>query len=181
MSFLAEDGFENIESYCQMEYRATDRQTWQAHDGEGQAVTHEANCNFIFVYGTLRKDAGHELFHVLARNAAFVGEAVVRGRLFNLGSYPGVVLSDDPAESVKGELYEIAQSKQKAVLDLLDHYEGCAPDDREPHEYRRELVDVSTTPGATVQAWVYLLNRPTDRLEPIASGDYLAWRASSGA
>jgi gamma-glutamylcyclotransferase (GGCT)/AIG2-like uncharacterized protein YtfP len=143
-------------------------------------VTHRASSNLIFVYGTLRKDAAHELFHVLARNAAFVGEAVVRGRLFNLGSYPGLVLSDGPAETVKGELYEIVHSKREAVLDLLDHYEGCAPDDRQPHEYRRELVEVSTTTGANVQAWVYLLNRPTDGLEPIDSGDYLAWRASGG-
>jgi gamma-glutamylcyclotransferase (GGCT)/AIG2-like uncharacterized protein YtfP len=137
------------------------------------------DCNLIFVYGTLREDPSYEFSHFLAPNASPVGEAVVRGRLFDLGSYPGMALSDTPGELVRGELYEIDRNRLQAVLPLLDEYEGCGPSDATPHEYRRELVEVRTHTGATVKAWAYVLNRPTDDLEPIDSGDYVEWRASN--
>lgn len=139
------------------------------------------DCSLIFVYGTLREDPSHEVSHLLARNASLVGEASVRGRLFDLGSYPGMALSDTPGESVRGELYEIKRNRLQAVLHLLDEYEGCGPPSPPPHEYRREVVEVRIHTGATVKAWVYVLNGPTDDLEPIDSGDYVAWRASHGS
>jgi gamma-glutamylcyclotransferase (GGCT)/AIG2-like uncharacterized protein YtfP len=137
----------------------------------------DANSNLLFVYGTLRSAFANEISNVLAQSAIFAGEGFVHGRLFNLGSYPGLVLSEANQEVVRGELYELALGKRQAVLDLLDDYEGCGPSKPEPHEYRRELVDVFST-TAIVKAWAYLLNRPTDDLEPIKSGDYLAWRTT---
>lgn len=47
--------------------------------------------NLLFVYGTLRKDVRNSMFHLLAREARFVGRARMQGLLFDLGDYPGLV------------------------------------------------------------------------------------------
>ena len=140
-------------------------------------MTSDGDSNLMFVYGTLRRGSANEFSEILAQNASFAGEALVRGRLFNLGSYPALVISDAPNEKVRGDLYEISRSKRQAVLDLLDRYEGCAPSDPQPHEYRRAIVDVFTATGSKLKAWTYLLNRPPEGLDPIDAGDYLAWQA----
>jgi gamma-glutamylcyclotransferase (GGCT)/AIG2-like uncharacterized protein YtfP len=128
----------------------------------------------LFVYGTLRRDPAHELFHLLARHGHFLGDARVRGRLFDLGSYPGMALEHDSGH-VSGELYEIT-SNWPSVIARLDEYEGCAIDDPDPHEYRRELVEAVRPTGETVTAWAYVLNRDPGGLPVIESGDYLSWR-----
>jgi gamma-glutamylcyclotransferase (GGCT)/AIG2-like uncharacterized protein YtfP len=138
------------------------------------------NAQRLFVYGTLRGDPSHEMFRILAENATFLGEGRVRGRLFSLGAYPGMVLSECEEDSVKGELYEVIPERWGKVIEELDSYEGCGPDDPEPHEYRRSLVDVMTDSGQDVHAWAYLLERPTTHLEKIPFGDFLAWRVAAG-
>jgi gamma-glutamylcyclotransferase (GGCT)/AIG2-like uncharacterized protein YtfP len=134
----------------------------------------------LFIYGTLRGDLKHDLADVLAQDASFLGEGTVRGRLFSLGSYPGMVPSERDSDVIRGELYEVPAEKWQKVVELLDAYEGCGPDDLEPHEYRRQLVEATTSSGRKVRAWAYILNRPTTGLEEIPSGDYLAWRATNG-
>jgi gamma-glutamylcyclotransferase (GGCT)/AIG2-like uncharacterized protein YtfP len=130
----------------------------------------------LFVYGTLRRDPAHELYHLLARHGHFMGDARVRGRLFDLGSYPGMTLDHDNGY-VSGELYEITSNWQD-VITQLDEYEGCSADDPEPHEYRRELIEALRPAGRPVTAWAYVLNRDSRGLPVIESGDYLSWRSS---
>jgi gamma-glutamylcyclotransferase (GGCT)/AIG2-like uncharacterized protein YtfP len=127
----------------------------------------------LFVYGTLRSDPSHEMFHILARHAKFLGEARVAGRLFDLGEYPGMVLQPNDNQ-VKGELYDVRPEHWDQVIHQLDQYEGCTDDDPEPHEYRREIVQAKLSNGRTVDAWAYVLNRPAAGLIEIPSGDYLS-------
>ncbi len=61
-----------------------------------------ASERHIFVYGTLRKALRHEMVGVLVREAHFVGEASVRGVLFDLGTYPGLVVNKQATGLVKG-------------------------------------------------------------------------------
>jgi gamma-glutamylcyclotransferase (GGCT)/AIG2-like uncharacterized protein YtfP len=131
----------------------------------------------LFVYGTLRRDPAHEIFHLLARTARFVGEARVAGRLYDLGAYPGMTLSPN-GKYVQGEIYEVLPDQWERVIRQLDEYENCREEDPEPHEYRRELVQAELPSGQTVRAWAYVLNRPAQGLREIASGDYLAGSAS---
>ena len=135
----------------------------------------------IFVYGTLREDPDHDLYRVLARSSTFVGDATVNGRLYNLGTYPGLVLSDDPGSRVRGEVYEFQPELEAQTLRILDEYEGCDANDQTPHEYRRELVQLRFPNGETARAWAYLLNRDPAGLEMIRGGDYLEWRRNVGA
>ena len=130
----------------------------------------------LFVYGTLRRDPTHELYHLLARHARFLGDARVRGRLFDLGEYPGMTVEESNGY-VSGELYEVT-SDWPYVIARLDEYEGCTADDVQPHEYRRELVEALRPVGEPITAWAYVLNRDPRGLPVIESGDYLSWRRS---
>lgn len=134
-----------------------------------------ASERHIFVYGTLRKALRHEMVGVLVREAHFVGEASVRGVLFDLGTYPGLVVNEQATGLVKGEIYALRAPSADGTLAALDEYEGCAPSDVEPHEYRRVLVQVTLADGRMLSAWAYVLNRALAGLTPIPSGDYVAW------
>jgi gamma-glutamylcyclotransferase (GGCT)/AIG2-like uncharacterized protein YtfP len=138
-----------------------------------------ASERHIFVYGTLRKALEQEMAGVLVREAHFVGEASVRGVLFDLGTYPGLVVNEQATGLVKGEIYALRAPSADGTLAALDEYEGCAPSDVEPHEYRRVLVQATLADGPVLSAWAYVLNRSIAGLTPIPSGDYVAWHRRS--
>ncbi len=125
---------------------------------------------FVFVYGTLRRDMNGGMYHLLAKYGNFVDEATYQGRLYKVADYPGVVPSDDPKDAVHGEVYQLHHAD--AVLPCLDEYERCGPGFPEPTEYIRVKQEVSLRNGNAVSAWVYLYNRPTEALELIESGDF---------
>jgi len=58
------------------------------------------------------------------------------------------------------------------VLEALDRYEGCGPDDPEPRYFRREAWFVEVDGGETVRAWVYLWDRSVEGLSRIPSGHW---------
>jgi gamma-glutamylcyclotransferase (GGCT)/AIG2-like uncharacterized protein YtfP len=127
----------------------------------------------LFVYGTLRKDVRNSKFHLLAREASeatFVGHARIQGRLFDLGEYPGLVLSGDPGSWVNGEVY--AFHNPQRTLSRLDAYEGCGLNDPQPHDFERVERDVVLDSGARHRAWLYVYNGPTADKREILSGDY---------
>ena len=70
--------------------------------------------DLLFVYGTLMRSYAHPMARLLSANADFLGEVSCRGRLYRVKHYPGLVLSDDAADVVFGELYRL-----RAVDDLL--------------------------------------------------------------
>ena len=124
----------------------------------------------LFVYGTLRRDIRNSMFHLLARHAQFVGHARIRGRLCDLGDYPGVVLSIDEDRWVHGEVY--ALDNENEVLARLDEYEGCGPQDPPPHEFERIACEITLDDGKTTRAWVYEYKGECEGKQEIASGDY---------
>lgn len=129
----------------------------------------------LFVYGTLRDDPRNQMFRLVAEHGRFAGRARVRGRLFDLGEYPGLVPSNDN-HFVTGELYSVEAERAAEMWNALDRYEGCSEDDPQPHEYRRTLVPAQLNDGDTVQAWAYVLNDLPAGAASIPGGDYLLWR-----
>ena len=123
----------------------------------------------LFVYGTLMRRFRHPMHDALARAAEFVGEASVQGRLYDLGLYPGLVLSDSRADTVFGELYRLHDD---TVLRVLDDYEGCGRDDPQPHEYVRGTVSVLAADGGATSAWAYIYARAVEERTHLASGRY---------
>ena len=126
---------------------------------------------YLFVYGTLRKDFGSDRYPLLARYASLAGEGCFQGRLYRIDYYPGAIPSDDSAHQVKGEVYGLHEPE--FVLSQLDRYEECGPEFNEPTEYRREKHEVTLLNGRKVIAWVYIYNRPVENFPLISSGDFL--------
>ena len=125
----------------------------------------------LFVYGTLMRGYAHPMAQLLSRSADFIGEARCRGRLYLVKHYPGLVLTDDPADVVFGELYRL-----RAPIELLrefDMYEACGEGFAAPTEYIRQLLPVISGDGAAVEAWTYIYNWPVANLPRIASGRFL--------
>ena len=128
------------------------------------------NSNRLFVYGTLMRGFDHPMAQLLSRSADFVGDARCRGRLYLIKHYPGLVASDDPTETVFGELYRLRQPE--ALLREFDMYEACGEQFPQPTEYIRRMLPV-TRDGGGVEAWTYIYNWPVTHLPRIASGRFL--------
>jgi gamma-glutamylcyclotransferase (GGCT)/AIG2-like uncharacterized protein YtfP len=128
---------------------------------------------YLFVYGTLLSDLNSPAGSVLKTHAEYTAPASVQGRLYEIRGYPGLMLSDDAAETVFGELYLIREKRK--LLSALDEYEGCSSRFPEPTEYLRKQIPVITHEGKNVQAWTYLYNWELSGRVWIKSGDYVKW------
>ncbi len=122
----------------------------------------------LFVYGTLRCGSRHPNATRLAREATWLGRAVVRGRLWRVAHYPGLVAPGSGI--VRGDLFRL---HDEASLSWLDAYEMCGPDDPRPHCYARAAIGVRWR-GRTATAATYLWVAPTRGLRAVRGGDWLA-------
>ncbi len=126
--------------------------------------------NHLFVYGTLRRDFDGQRHPFLSKGCDDLGKAYFSGKLYDLGSFPGVVPSNNPNDRVKGEVYRLHQPE--GILARLDEYEGAVGADP---LYRRELVDVILENGKAIKAWIYIFNRDVRDFQRIESGDYVEY------
>ncbi len=129
------------------------------------------NSNRLFVYGTLMRGFDHPMAQLLSRGADFIGEARCQGRLYLVKHYPGLVLSDDPADVVFGELYRLRAPDE--LLREFDMYEACGEGFAEPTEYVRQMLPVTSRDRSVDDAWTYIYNWPVAQLSRIASGRFL--------
>ena len=127
--------------------------------------------NHLFVYGTLMRGFDHPMAQLLSRSADYIGEARCRGRLYLVKHYPGLVPSDEPDDAVFGELYRLRRPAE--LLREFDMYEACGEGFKEPTEYVRRMLAVTSGDGAVSEAWTYLYNWPVAHLQRIASGRFL--------
>jgi gamma-glutamylcyclotransferase (GGCT)/AIG2-like uncharacterized protein YtfP len=123
----------------------------------------------VFVYGTLRR--GYQLHeHLLEPRSRYLGPGKIRGRLYDLGEYPGALPADGPGDVVAGEVYELTDPEsQLRVLDELEEFDPSKP---EESLFVRRTTDVVLDSGRKVQAWTYFLPRQPPRARRIPSGDY---------
>lgn len=126
--------------------------------------------DLLFVYGTLMRGFDNPMARLLAANADFLGEAHCQGRLYLITHYPGLLLSDDPAELAYGELFRLREPD--AMLREFDMYEACGEGFPEPTEYLRQQFAVTGEDGAVHDAWTYIYNWPVADLQRIAAGRF---------
>jgi gamma-glutamylcyclotransferase (GGCT)/AIG2-like uncharacterized protein YtfP len=110
----------------------------------------------LFAYGTLMR--GYALHAVLARGATLLATGSVRGRLLDLGSYPGLI---DGAGRVQGEVYRLDDPE---LLPLLDREEG--------YNFVRRRGMATLAGGRRARVWLYRYRGTRARATPIPDGDY---------
>lgn len=104
--------------------------------------------------------------------STFIGNATIQGRLYDLGTYPGLVLSDDPSHVVIGELYHLHQPQ---LIKELDLYENYRPNDVKGSLYIRTEEQVRKEDGSQVTAVVYSYNKSVNEAIMVDSGDYIQY------
>lgn len=130
-----------------------------------------SDCPRLFVYGTLRPDAGNAKSAQLYAEASGAGRATLRGVLFEAGvdaetgPYPGLHADPSAPGLVTGYVYDLRAPE--ATFVWMDEYEAV---DR--GLYRREVRPVLVEGAGQRDAWVYVFcgQRPGAVVE---SGDWL--------
>jgi gamma-glutamylcyclotransferase (GGCT)/AIG2-like uncharacterized protein YtfP len=128
----------------------------------------------LFVYGSLRKGFQSNAYEYISRFFTLVGNARVKGRLVDMGTYPAGV----PVEGehyIIGELYQIKNSHEFSwAMGQLDDYEGVNAESEEERHYQRAVTDVYCN-DMVLQAWIYWYHGDTSGRPVIESGDMLQY------
>ena len=121
----------------------------------------------LFVYGTLRR--GLRLHHHMD-GAEYLSEGRVKGDLYDIGAYPGLVV-DPNSNWVTGELFAV----DELILARLDKVEGYDQHLQAFSEYIRKDVTVLKPNNQELKALTYIYNHSVQGLVKIASGNYNAY------
>jgi len=127
----------------------------------------------VFIYGTLRAGEANDIGEAAARNdiaaPTLLGSATVRGRLFDFGNYPGLVV-DEAGVDVRGDVYEI----DDALVAVLDEIEAVYPGVEDRFVARDVMVKVD---GNVVNCRFYpVAPGAVKGLPEIRSGDWVEHR-----
>lgn len=115
----------------------------------------------LFVYGTLKSSHDNRWARLLRGHSVLLGHGIVRGKLYRVIWYPGLVLRSCNSSIVHGEVYGVLNPE---IIDALDRYEGQA--------FKRRRINVRLRSGVVRRAYVYLYTRCTAGLAPIESGEF---------
>jgi len=129
---------------------------------------------FLFIYGTLL-EPGNGFALYLQENSTFYDKGKFKGKLYDIGEYPGAVLNKSGKSYVHGSIV-LLNNNHQPILRTIDNYEGYGPKQPKPNLYIRQMIAVETDVGP-VKCWVYLYNRPVIGLHQITSGDYLDYKS----
>jgi gamma-glutamylcyclotransferase (GGCT)/AIG2-like uncharacterized protein YtfP len=116
----------------------------------------------LFVYGTLRRGFENRYAHLLDGSARYLGTARVRGRLYDLGQYPGIRLGGDATQWVTGDLFRLRNAD--STLATLDAYEGS--------EFERVSATAELPGGERLPCWIYEYKWDVADDRRIVSGEY---------
>jgi gamma-glutamylcyclotransferase (GGCT)/AIG2-like uncharacterized protein YtfP len=97
--------------------------------------------HLIFIYGSLRRGSAGAM-SVRFPSSTFIDHARVRGNLYDLGSYPGMLLNQS-SSLVTGEVYEVDDE----LLIKLDGFEASS-------HYVRKALEISLGDQAR-KCWTY--------------------------
>jgi gamma-glutamylcyclotransferase (GGCT)/AIG2-like uncharacterized protein YtfP len=128
--------------------------------------------SLLFVYGTLRAFVDIPMARRLRLSSRHLGTARARGRLYDLGPYPGLTAPRRRGDWVAGDLY--ALRSPRALLEVLDRYEAGSAG-RERPRFVRVRATVLGAGGRRRFAWLYLYRPPVRPQTRIACGDYAVY------
>jgi gamma-glutamylcyclotransferase (GGCT)/AIG2-like uncharacterized protein YtfP len=127
--------------------------------------------DYLFVCGTLRPAIIRDELRWFVEQTTFVGRGAVRGRLYDLGEYPGAVLDASGDSLIIGDLVELPANPQ--VLAALDEYEGYSETNPDAGLFVRCRCQVRLDDGREIESWMYVYNGDVSTVAIIAKGDYL--------
>ena len=128
----------------------------------------------LFVYGSLRSGFRNPAYQYLTQYFTLLGEAVVKGRFYDNGSFPVAVPAREELY-IHGELYEVKNSSEFSwVMEQLDDYEGLNVEAGNKPLYRREIT-FAFQEGQSVETWIYWYNGDISPMKEITTGDVMKY------
>ena len=125
---------------------------------------------YLFAYGTLAAPNAPSEIAATVKRLKCVGEGFIHGRLYDLGEYPGAVLSRQPADKVFGKIFELPADPE--LLDRLDAYEGFEPQQPNKSLFIRKRTSIQRPNRDTLTGWVYEYNGNVRSEREIKNGQY---------
>ena len=130
----------------------------------------------LFVYGSLMPQLtsafGKAERTRLARESTVIGPASVRGKLYDLGDYPGLISNSCLNSRVDGVLLRLNMPVE--TFAWLDPFEDIVPGRPvEANAYERVTRMVATPDGQSYEAWVYVMWRVPALASEITTGRWL--------
>jgi pyruvate carboxylase len=125
---------------------------------------------YLFTYGTLSTGVIPREIAPTFKKLKYVGDGVVNGKLYDLGDFPGIVLSKSPRNKVHGHIFELPDDP--SILANLDEYEEFSAQRHASSLFIRKQIPVQIAGGTRVKCWIYVYNREVSRSDLIPSGDY---------
>jgi gamma-glutamylcyclotransferase (GGCT)/AIG2-like uncharacterized protein YtfP len=126
----------------------------------------------IFVYGTLREGRLEHVLPEIKRFVTYSEKGYVKGRLFDVGDFPGARPARLDNKKVYGQLIEIKPEHESDVFKELDEYEEYNPSNPDSSLFVRKKVNVVTKEGKNINAWIYWYNHKVNNLKEITDGIY---------
>lgn len=121
----------------------------------------------VAVYGSLRRN---DYANGIMEGATFVGQDALKGALFDLGAYPGLLMGDNKKGDVVVDLYKLPEGeKGKELISRLDAYEAYSPESPDSSLYLRK---VAVTINGETPVWAYEYNREPPEESLVKSGDW---------
>lgn len=128
----------------------------------------------LFVYGSLRSGFRSPAYEYISRYFDLVGEAMVKGSLYDLGNYPAARPSNEN-KFIIGELYRIRNDKEFSwAIGQLDDYEGVNVAFDETPLYVRDIAEAHIE-NTTIPTWIYWYHGDVEGKPVIESGDVLQY------
>jgi gamma-glutamylcyclotransferase (GGCT)/AIG2-like uncharacterized protein YtfP len=127
-------------------------------------------ADYLFVYGTLRKNYDLKLKNKVAGHLQYIGQGKVGASLYDIGRYPGAI-KDSKGTEVIGDLFLITDPEK--VLKVLDKYEGISDPGAKNTEFVRKKTSVLMRSGGQKKAWIYWYNFDPKNKVKIKHKDYL--------
>jgi gamma-glutamylcyclotransferase (GGCT)/AIG2-like uncharacterized protein YtfP/GNAT superfamily N-acetyltransferase len=145
---------------------------------------HVTNEEYVLVYGTLLSAEGEsDEARRLSDLLEFVETRQIRGRLYDLGDYPGFIPDDaNGTNTVTARLCRIRDPKSLSQLDKYEEYDRL---DLKRSLYRRTTLQLPKYLGRFAQrirrrpmidAWIYVYNQPIESYPVIESGSWAEHR-----
>jgi gamma-glutamylcyclotransferase (GGCT)/AIG2-like uncharacterized protein YtfP len=123
--------------------------------------------NNVFVYGTLKKNEWNDR-PFYQNNRVSCKKAVVRGRIYAIATFPGVLLNDEES-IVYGEVHTYPEEMMAKILACLDSLEGYQ-EGRAENSYNRKVVTATLENGKEIEAYIYEYSRQPSESIRIESG-----------
>ena len=123
---------------------------------------------YLFVYGTLLPGRAPAEIAPTVDRLKPVGDGFVRGRIHDLGAYPGVVL-DEAGEKISGKIFRLPEEPE--VLKRLDEYEEFNAAQPEGSLFVRREWPVTRSGNRKLVCWVYVYNPHAADVPAAAHGE----------